>query len=519
MKRLVSLILAAVLCAVMTVTALADTATVKGGWLRLRAEPSFNSETLASYYTGTVLTVLSKSGNWYRVQAQDGKTGYMYASYLTVSSSSTPSGGDTGYVVSSNGRGVRLRAQPAVGNNVIGLYNVGTRVKILSRGTDWHYVQIGNTSTVGYMMAQYISASQSGVQPTSGGYAAYVTSANGKPVRLRSGPGTGYSVINVYAVGTMVTVLKHGATWDQVRVGSGATVGYMMNQYLTTTAPVSPVQPSHYITAVAVSSRTPAVGNLLYAVVTPSSADYICQWYNDYGTLLSTGASYQVKSSDLGRSLRVRAVGKGSWAGSISSDYTAPVGQTVYTQSLTNVYLDNANPGVGDMLTAYAEPYGATASYSWYRDSGKLISTNNIYIVQAADVGSRLYCVAVGTGGWTGTVVSASTGVVASPVTPAPVQPQTLSGSVTIPNGAVVGTEIVPDLSLSTWAVDFAWYQNGVLISTNATLYLTSDMAGDDVRLVVTAQPNSGFNGSVGSNYCYVQKSVNQPEPGLIQEI
>ena len=67
------------------------------------------------------------------------------------------------------------------------------------------------------------------------GTTAYVTSANGYGVRLRTGPSKGYRVLAVYPVGTEVTVLATGVIWSRIQVGT--TVGYMMSEFLTTTPP------------------------------------------------------------------------------------------------------------------------------------------------------------------------------------------------------------------------------------------------------------------------------------------
>ena len=100
-KRFLAMCLALMLCVgVLTLPtqaaqAASTTATVKGGWLRLRAQPSFDAVTITSYYTGTVVKVLGTSGKWYQVTAPDGRSGYMYGDYLTVNSSSSggaPSG-------------------------------------------------------------------------------------------------------------------------------------------------------------------------------------------------------------------------------------------------------------------------------------------------------------------------------------------------------------------------------------------------------------------------------------------
>lgn len=55
---------------------------VTGGKLHLRQEASKNSKSLGTYPTGTAVKILSKHGDWYKVEV-DGKTGYMMGSYLT----------------------------------------------------------------------------------------------------------------------------------------------------------------------------------------------------------------------------------------------------------------------------------------------------------------------------------------------------------------------------------------------------------------------------------------------------
>ena len=67
------------------------TAVVKGGWLRLRAEASASSETISAYFTGTQVTIIGTSGEWYYVLTPDGHYGFMNSNYLTVTGSSSGS--------------------------------------------------------------------------------------------------------------------------------------------------------------------------------------------------------------------------------------------------------------------------------------------------------------------------------------------------------------------------------------------------------------------------------------------
>ncbi len=520
MKRSISIILAAMLIFAMAVTQVesaqaASVAYVIGGWLRMRSGPSFDSETIASYNTGTAVTVLGTSGSWYYCQAPNGQTGYMYSAYLTYNAPTpSPSTNTKGWVYAANGRDVRLRSGPGLSYSVIGTYSVGTSLTILNRGTYWHRIKIGRQT--GYMMAQYINEkldptpAPAPVPPSGGGYIAYVTASNGKRVHMRTGPGKSYASMGLINLGTQVTVLNHGSTWDYIQIGSST--GYMMNSFLTTNpSPYVPPTPV-VITGVSLSSANPTVGQTLSPIVYPSGCTVSCRWYNNYGTLLSNASTYTVKNSDVGYCIMVTVTGTGSTSGSATSSYSAQVtyGGPV-TTALTSVSVNQQNPMVGQTLTATVQPSGATAGYTWYRSDGLVIGNAASYNVQSTDVGYRIFVIATGTGSYTGTVSSPYTNAVTGAST------QALSGSITLPNATVSGVTLTPMMVLNSNQVTYNWQQNGVTVGTGSTLFVTPEMAGSDIRLTVTAMFGSGYEGQVSSNYCLVQNSVNSGEPTIYE--
>lgn len=495
MKRFLALLLTMVLLLgtipAQNAQAAADTtATVKGGWLRLRSGASFKATTITSYYTGTVVNILGTSGAWYHVTTPDGRTGYMHGDYLTLGGK--PSGNENiaATVVSANGLGVRLRTGPSTAYGVIATYPVGTSATILSSGTYWHYISINGRK--GYMMSQFLSTGSTPVAPTSS-YTAYVTSQNGLGVRLRSGAGKGYKVLGLYSVGTEVTVLKHNKVWDYIRVGSRT--GYMMNEFLTT------ANPSKNITGVVLSNAKPVVGEVLSANVLPSGASVTYEWADDRGLLLGTGSTYTIQSGDVSRKIRVRVTGSNGYTGSAVSSF-AQVSSAPAT-SLTAVALDNANPYVGLTLTATVAPEAATATYKWMRDDGTQVGTARSYTVQAGDIGHALYCVVTGTGSYTGSVISAWT---KAAVDSKPVENQTISGTVTLPSAIMAGVKIEPRVAVNCASLSYQWYVGGVVVSTEATLQVTDEMSGKPVALVVSPAAGSGYAGQVESNVCTVMQ-------------
>ena len=243
-RSLVTFFLALVLMLSLTCSAMADTVTVKGGYLRMRNSPSTDAVVLERYPSGTVLSLLGNLGDWLFVQASDGNKGYMMSAYLTIgagstvvstSTASTSSG--TAYVTSSNGKSVNLRARPNKNAVSITRYPVGTQVTILGTDGSWKKVKVGNNT--GYMMTQFLStakvappasSSSSSASSSSSTTTAKVRSDNGKAVNMRSGPSKKNKVIGSYEVGTRATILKKGTVWSYISIGGQ--VGYMQTQYL-----------------------------------------------------------------------------------------------------------------------------------------------------------------------------------------------------------------------------------------------------------------------------------------------
>lgn len=209
------------------------TGKVHGGWLILRASPSFKGKQISSYPSGTIVKITGSSGSWYAVTAPDGMTGYMLSNYLTVSGDDIVIG-SSAWVTSKNGLNVRLRSGPGTQYGAIASYAPGTKCTVLAKSGSFHQIKIG--SYTGYMMTKFLTSTD----PGSGGggtvkYDVYVVSSNGKGVNLRSDPVKGNNVIGFYAVGTKAGMISSGPVWSRIRIGGQE--GYMMTQFLSKTKP------------------------------------------------------------------------------------------------------------------------------------------------------------------------------------------------------------------------------------------------------------------------------------------
>ena len=476
MKRFLAILLAAtLLLSLAPATSMAATqyATVTGGWLRLRAEPNFNSNTITSYYTGTQVKILGTSGSWYHVEAPDRRTGYMYGSYLSLNGGGGGGGGEgTAVVTSHNGYGVRLRTGPGTGYRIIRVYPVGTPATVLQRGSYWSKLNIAGT--VGYMMNQFLNFGGGG--GGGGEVLCYATiwSRNGYGVRLRTGPGKGYGKIGVYSVGTTVAVLEKGATWDRIRVGSR--IGWMMNEFLN-------YYSSTEVTDVRLNNMNPVVGNVLAVQgLTPSQATVSYSWLVG-GVQKGTAPTYTVDSSDIGKKIQLKVTGTGSYTGSATSPETNAV---VSNTQIVSVTLNNKLPVVGDTLTAAIDPAGAKVIYAW-KVGGLQVSNAESYKVKAADVGKQIELVVTGTGVFTGWASSGLTQPVSQSGAIQSVGVINLAdgsdATVTSPNA---GDTLKANLLPATATASYVWTVNGTVAGTSQTFPVTSAHNGKTITLTVT---------------------------------
>ena len=574
MKRLTAIILTLALLLSLTAIPSASaasyaTATVKGGWLRLRDDASSDAETISAYFTGTTVTILGSKNGWYHVLTPDGKTGYMHADYLTVSGAIT--GGQleentAATIVSGNGKPVRLRSGPSVNYPIIASYAVGTKLTILSTGGTWSKVRVGtrtgymmneflkpstvsgtgntgsnsgsaagsysayvvsqNGKTVvlrsgpskqydalasykvgqkvtvksygsnwcqvsingldGYMMTQFLST----VKPENGGstsYTAYVTSQNGKGVRMRAGAGKIYPTIATYAVGTQVTVLEYGDSWSKIRIG--VNTGYMMTEFLTTKAP-------DMVMSAAISTTLAKVGDTLTATVSPSDATVVITWINDKGVTLGYGSSYTVQASDAGRKIRASVLGSGFTSGTAVTSWATVQGSYVSrVYQLKSVTISDTTPTVGQTLTATLSPSGATATIAWYRDNGVFVGSGSTYTVRAADAGYQLYAWAEGTGDTSGEATSERTSAVAAGAA----QTIALQGVTISDVTPAVGDTLTASVTPRNASASFVWHSSaGHILGYGDSYTVKTDDAGSAIYVYANGTGNTA--GSVVSS-------------------
>ena len=153
-----------------------------GNGLNVRSGPGSNYEKIASIANGTKVTVLESANGWYKVDYGNGKTGYVSADYVQITSSgsgsssgstgtssgtssgsssgSTSSGasisGKTPAKVTGAGNGLNVRSGPGSNYEKIASIENGSSVVILENaGNGWYKIDYGNGKT-GYASVDYI---------------------------------------------------------------------------------------------------------------------------------------------------------------------------------------------------------------------------------------------------------------------------------------------------------------------------------------------------------------------------
>ncbi len=211
--------------------------------LNLRSGPGTEYQWLGSLAAGNWVGVMGESGNWYYVYTlKTGQIGYMSKNFLKRGDGG--SGGSTTGVVSNPipTQFLNLRSYPSYSAPVLGVFYNGATFTLLSTtGDGWYQVQISGMT--GYFRKEYVRLNGGG------GQTAYVRSANGGKVNLRSAPTyNGSSIVGQYAPGTQVSMVLSsplaGSFW---KININGAAGYMDSTYLSTSSPVYPVGPVYPI--------------------------------------------------------------------------------------------------------------------------------------------------------------------------------------------------------------------------------------------------------------------------------
>ena len=237
-KRLIALLLVIALLIPASIASAATWYRVNTSSLKVHIMAGENTQVLGSYRRDYACTISSSKDGWSYVKFSNGFQGYVQTKYLKKGSSYKA------WVASDD---TKLRVKPAGDGSVKATLARGTKVTVLTHGSNYDFVSAGSFGT-GYIVNSRLSKKQvkaSGSASTStavtgGNYDAWIMSKG--RINLRSSASENAPIIARYPAGTKVHVNQHGATWDNVTIDGNT--GWMMTKYLTTSEPAPTAQPA-----------------------------------------------------------------------------------------------------------------------------------------------------------------------------------------------------------------------------------------------------------------------------------
>lgn len=214
---------------------------VADGPLNLRAGAGTGYEVVEVLAAGDYLTIedgpYSGDGyQWYLVSVDAfGSEGYVAGVFLSAASSGAFSIGDTVYVTSDT---LNVRSGPGTGYSVIDVMSYGQNGLVVdgpvaANGYTWYELNYVGGTTDGWVAGDYLA-----LVSTGGGFAIGDTVAvDSLTLNVRSGPGTGYTITDVFSYGDQAVVIDgpvgaDGYTWYEVSYGGGAYSGWVAGDYL-----------------------------------------------------------------------------------------------------------------------------------------------------------------------------------------------------------------------------------------------------------------------------------------------
>ena len=336
-------------------------------YVNFRSGPGTNYSSKGVIALGTTVTVTDTSNSeWYAVRLSNGSTGYIFAQYLKLNSSSSatatpaptqaPSGSEQSAKTTEY---VNFRSGPGTNYSSKGVIASGTTVTVTDRSnSQWYAVRLANGST-GYIFAQYLKVTgTSSATPTptptqapsnDGTVQAKLTA----DVNLRRGAGTNYGVIKVIGTGTTVTVTDaSNSQWYKVKLSDG-TEGYLFSEYLkVTSGDINSAKPS------ATPTPTPA----------PSNGTVQAKTTSDLNVRKGPGTSYGIiKVIDMNVTVTVTEATNSSWYKVKLSDGTEGYLAAQYLK-ITSGDINSVKPGnSGDDNTNNGNNSNAPATDEYVR--------------------------------------------------------------------------------------------------------------------------------------------------------
>ena len=208
--------------------------------LNMRSGPDTTYKVIDTLYREARLLIFAADGYWLKVESVDsGKIGYVYGKYVGLDGASF-----SGYGFGLTLDDAELYAEPSRESDVTGIVPHGSAVTILysDKVTGYYCVSVHDTLKEGFIAPLYMSIICR-VKPSDNDFEDKTGYISGNLVNMRTGPGTGYRVIDKLNKGVEIVVLSVGIDWYKIQVKSTGISGYVYGKYVTLKNPGSTPTP------------------------------------------------------------------------------------------------------------------------------------------------------------------------------------------------------------------------------------------------------------------------------------
>lgn len=181
--------------------------TTGGGQLYVRKTASFTGTVLTSLKKGSYVTLISKSGDWWKVEYAQNQYGYCYAGYITPVEGrpvQVDTGGNVLNVRSGPGTSYSRIATLQQGDTVMPRSTSGTWSRILYHGTKLGYVSSRYLTDVDHAGYASVSLSVPSFKQTDSRWASYPIGSAGGTIGTIGCATTGIAMMESYRTGATI---------------------------------------------------------------------------------------------------------------------------------------------------------------------------------------------------------------------------------------------------------------------------------------------------------------------------
>lgn len=354
----------------------AETATVITETLRLRKEPTTDSNILRNLDEGDKLEVISKEGDWYKISF-DGYEGYVAAEYIrlnqdipsTTDENNQTADSNTVDNTNTNDNGeIKLKANtnvyilPALISSSIKTVENATSINIIETINNWSCIEVD--SIKGWVLNKYIenfdkisntetpdTNSETNTTETKTGYV-NVTSAN-----IRAEASTDSEVVDMAVLNEEVQIIEDLGEWYKIKNGDG--IAYIFANLVSDEKTEVTSRSSINRTANPVSSEKSA------ALISSASGNSVAEFakqYIGYGYVYGGSGPTSFDCSgftmyvyqQFGISLPHNAVTQSNYGQYVSKENLVP-GDLVIFNNYSNTSIGHAGIYIGNGRIVHAE--------------------------------------------------------------------------------------------------------------------------------------------------------------------